>query len=113
MAKKGKKTNRTKEQDDLVKVDIFYIPQAQAEMYQVLREAIATDTEEILKEKYHSIGRVQDEEEGEAIVAYDSDEKEVARLYLNPTTISQGQSARDKGQLEKFLETHLIMNQSN
>lgn len=108
MAKKRKKNQRANEQEDLVKVDIFYIPKAQAEMYQVLREAIAEDTEAILRESYPKVDRVLDPDEGEAIVAYDQEDKEVGRLYLNPSNISQGQSARDKGQLEKFLETHLI-----
>ncbi|XJS10123.1 hypothetical protein ACF3NG_08250 [Aerococcaceae bacterium WGS1372] len=108
MAKKRRKNHRNNEQEDLVKVDIFYIPKAQAEMYQVLRDAIAEDVESILKEIYPKVERVQDPDEGEAVVAYDDYDLEVGRLYLNPANISDGQVARDKGQLDKFLETHIL-----
>ena len=107
MAKKRSRDGKNKEQEDLVKVDVFYIPQAQAEMYQALREAIAVDTEEILAAKYDHVERVFDEDEGEAIAAFNKDNVEQGRLYLNPTNISQGQTARDKGQLDKFLQTQL------
>lgn len=107
MAKKRRVDGRNKGQEELVKVDIFYIPQAQAEMYQVLRDAIAADTEEILTQQYDHVDRVFDEDEGEAVAAFDKENVEQVRLYLNPTNISQGQTARDKGQLDKFLETHL------
>lgn len=46
-------------------------------------------------------------EEGEAVVAYDAEGVEQARLYLNPSNISQAQKARDKDQLAKFLENQL------
>ena len=108
MAKKRNQKGKRTEQESLVKVVIFYIPEAQAEMYQVLRDAIAQDVEELLDSKYHHVERVFDEDEGEAIAALNEDNIEQVRLYLNPTNISQGQNARDKGQLEKFLETHLI-----
>lgn len=108
MAKKRRQKGKKTEQEDLVKVDIFYIPEAQAEMYQVLRDAIAMDVEEILESTYHHVDRVFDEDEGEAVAAFDENNNQQARLYLNPTNISQGQTARDKGQLDKFLDTHLI-----
>lgn len=108
MAKKRRQKNTKKEQEDLVKVDIFYIPQAQVEMYTVLRDAIATDVSEILEKTYAKVAHVFDEDEGEAVAAFDENDQEQVRLYLNPTNISQGQVARDKGQLDKFLETHLI-----
>ena len=109
MAKKRKQNRRSNEQEDLVKVDIFYIPKAHAEMYRVLREAIAQDIEAILKESYSKVDRVQNPDEGEAVAAYDANGQEVGRLYLNPVNISEGQLARDKGQIEKFLDTHFLV----
>ena len=108
MAKKNQaaRTNRQSKKEEFVQVDIFQIPVAQAEMYRVLREAIAEETIEIWQAQYAKVERVSDEpEEGEAIVAYNEANEEQVRLYLNPSSLSTAQKARDKDQLDKFLTT--------
>lgn len=109
MAKKP--TNRTSKhqrrdkEEEFVQIDIFKVPAPQAEMYSVLREAVAEETLEIWRTEFAKAERVSDNpEEGEAIVAYNVDGVEQERLYLNPSNISQAQKARDKDQLAKFLE---------
>ena len=110
MAKKP--TNRTSKhqrrdkEEEFVQIDIFKVPAQQAEMYTVLREAVAEETLAIWSDQYGSAKRVSDnEDEGEAVVAYDEAGVEQVRLYLNPSNISQAQKARDKDQLAKFLES--------
>ena len=99
------KHQRRDKEEEFVKVDIFLVPAQQAEMYSVLREAVAAETLEIWSSLYASAERVSDnEDEGEAVVAYDEAGAEQARLYLNPSNISQAQKARDKDQLAKYLE---------
>ena len=112
MAKKP--TNRTskhqrrEKEEEFVQIDIFKVPAQQAEMYNVLREAVAEESLEIWGAEFAKSERVSDNpEEGEAVVAYDAEGVEQARLYLNPSNISQAQKARDKDQLAKFLENQL------
>ena len=112
MAKKP--TNRTskhqrrEKEEEFVHIDIFKVPAQQAEMYNVLREAVAEESLEIWGAEFAKAERVSDNpEEGEAVVAYDAEGVEQARLYLNPSNISQAQKARDKDQLAKFLENQL------
>lgn len=101
--KNSKQKRGQDRQEDLVQVDAYLIPANQAEMYQTLREAVAQDALDYWREKYPSVDRLPDLEEGEAIVVYDEDQSVLFRFYLNPQNISQAQKARDKDQLAKFL----------
>ena len=92
-SKRKQKAHKEQAQDDLVQVDAFMIPAPFAAMYQVLREAVAEDLLALLSQ-----------EEGEAVVAYDAANVEQLRIYLNPSNISQAQKARDKHQLDKFVD---------
>lgn len=108
MAKRtqASRSNRQSKKEEFVQVDIFQIPVAQAEMYRVLREAIAEETMEIWRTQFPKVARVSDvPEEGEAIVAYNEAGQEQVRLYLNPSSLSIAQKARDKDQLDKYLAT--------
>lgn len=108
MAKSRRNRSKQKENDNLVQVDIYYLPRDQAEMYTVLREAVASEVMEWLEAKYSRVDRLKDPEEGEAIVAYDDADQEQARYYLSPNNISHAQVARDKDQLEQYLEKLII-----
>lgn len=115
MKQKKKKSGHSKqalpvqEVHDLVQVDAFMIPAPFADMYRVLREAVAEDLEQGLLSHYPLVKRVQDNEvEGEAVVAYDAQEVEQVRIYLNPTNVSQAQKSRDKQQMDKFIEQFLV-----
>lgn len=108
MAKRNasNRSNRQLEKQEFVQVDIFKIPAPQAEMYRVLREAIAEETQAIWLKQFAKVERVSDiPEEGEAIVAYNEAGEEQVRMYLNPSTLSAAQKARDKEQLDKYLAT--------
>ncbi|MGX7106443.1 hypothetical protein ACWOBE_01460 [Hutsoniella sourekii] len=105
MARKNNKRNKLKaKQEDLVAVDIYYLPRAQAEMYRVLREAVASEVGDWLQKRSSRVERLADEEFGEALVAYDNQDQELYRYYLNPSNISQAQKARDKEALDVYLE---------
>lgn len=103
---KGKRGDQgRKEVEDFVQIDAYMIPAAQAEMYRVLREAVAEDLLMYLEGSYAKVLRVSDDEaEGEAILALDEAGQEMMRIYLNPTNISLAQKARDKGHIDKFVE---------
>ena len=104
-SKRKQKAHKEQAQDDLVQVDAFMIPAPFAAMYQVLREAVADDLLALLSQEFARVARVSDnEEEGEAVVAYDAADVEQLRIYLNPSNISQAQTARDKHQLDKFVD---------
>ena len=104
-SKRKQKAHKEQTQDDLVQVDAFMIPAPFAAMYQVLREAVAEDLLALLSQEFARVARVSDnEEEGEAVVAYDAADVEQLRIYLNPSNISQAQKARDKHQLDKFVD---------
>lgn len=105
----SKKVNKQKNNDavDFVKVDAYMIPAPQAEMYRVLREAVAEDLIEELSKQFPDVKRISDEDEGEAIAAFSEASEEVLRIYLNPTNISAAQKARDKDQMDKFIDNHL------
>lgn len=110
MAKRNSssRSNRQRDKEEFVQVDIFKIPAPQADMYRVLREAIAEETQAIWLEQFAKVERVSDvPEEGEAIVALNEAGEEQVRMYLNPSTLSAAQKARDKDQLEKYLATLL------
>ena len=93
---------------DLECIDIFYIPKPMAEMYRVLREAVAEDLLVFLEAKDYTAKRVNDNtDEGEAIIALDSNDQEVFRFFLNPTNISASQEARDKEEFELFIENQM------
>lgn len=95
-------------QDEFVQVDAYLIPKGQADMYRVLREAVAQDLIDFLTPQYDKVSRVNDNpEEGEAIVAYQGDGQEAVRIYLSPQNISQAQKARDKDHIDKFVENFL------
>lgn len=103
---RGKHKNQ--DQDEFVQVDAYLIPKGQADMYRVLREAVAQDLIDFLTPQYDKVSRVNDNpEEGEAIVAYQGDGQEAVRIYLSPQNISQAQKARDKDHIDKFVENFL------
>ncbi|MCR8968395.1 hypothetical protein [Facklamia sp. 7083-14-GEN3] len=104
MAKKIKKKNVKNRMDEMVQIDAFLIPAHQAEMYKVLREAVAEEAINYWQAKYPYVSRMNDNpDEGEAIQIKNAEDQEVFRFYLNPSNISQAQKARDKDQLDKFL----------
>lgn len=105
---KSRKRRSNKENDNLVQVDIYYLPSEQAEMYKVLREAVASEVSQWLEGKFAKVDRLADPEEGESLVAYNEEGQEIARYYLSPSNISQAQVARDKDQLSKHLEKLLL-----
>lgn len=112
MARKQTKPTKSKQapEDELVQVDVYMIPAPFAEMYRVLREAVAHDAMLYLKETYDEVIRISDnEEEGEAIVAKDDHGNECVRFYLNPSNVSEAQKARDKNQFDKMMETFVSM----
>ena len=97
-SKRKQKAHKEQAQDDLVQVDAFMIPAPFAAMYQ-------EDLLALLSQEFTRVARVSDnEEEGEAVVAYDAADVEQLRIYLNPSNISQAQKARDKHQLDKFVD---------
>lgn len=103
MAKKSKKTMDLT--DDLELIDVFYIPKPFAEMYRVLREAVAQEVIDILQGHYPKVERVQDSDiEGESIVAYSEIGQETFRYYLNPTNMSAAQAARDSEQMTTYVK---------
>lgn len=107
MARQNNKKKKKEDTLDFVQVDAYMIPAPQAEMYRVLREAVAQDVILELESKFNRVDRISDEEEGEAIVAFDGDEHETIRIYLNPTNVSQAQKARDRDQIDKFVENFM------
>ena len=107
-AKKASKgSKRSAATDDLVKVDIYYIPAQQAGMYQVLRTAVKEELQALLEGRFDYVTLIQDEEAGEGLVAYDAAGEEQFRYYLAPGNISQAQRARDNNHLERYLEALL------
>lgn len=106
MSKRKSRRQRRGRGDDLVQVDIFYLPKQVVEMYRVLREAVAKEMTHLLKERYPTIERISDNpKEGEALVGYDNQGKEQFRYYLNPTNISEAQRAREKETLNIYVES--------
>lgn len=106
MAKSKQQKIKKHEETNFVKIDAYMIPAPQAEMYRVLREAVAQDVIDELSKQYTCVERIQDAEEGEAIVAFLND-IEYVRIYLNPSNISLAQKARDKDQMDKFIENFI------
>ncbi|MBG9980496.1 hypothetical protein HZY91_05200 [Facklamia sp. DSM 111018] len=105
MARKSpKKQAKRQKEEAMVQVDAFLIPAPQVEMYQTLREAVASEAIEYWQAKYPIVNRITDDpEEGEAIQVKDQTGQELFRFYLNPFNMSQAQKARDRDQLDKFL----------
>lgn len=102
---KKRKKSQEVVMDDLEKIDVFYIPKPFAEMYRVLREAVAEEVIEIAQQHYADVQRVQDSDiEGESIVAYDGQGQETFRYYLNPSNISHAQAARDSEKMTDYVE---------
>ena len=107
---KRKQTNKkqTTMETDLECIDIFYIPKPLAEMYRVLREAVAEDLMALWSKDFAQVLRVKDnEEEGEAVIALDDQGQECFRYYLNPHNISNAQEARDKEQFETYIDYYM------
>ncbi|UUX34962.1 hypothetical protein [Fundicoccus culcitae] len=110
MAKK--QTNSRREKEEFVKIDAYMIPAQQAEMYRVLREAVAEEVFAYLEGHYVKVQRLtEDEDEGEMIIALDENNQRQVTYILNPANISQAQKARDKDQMEKYME-NFIANQN-
>ncbi|MGX7348848.1 hypothetical protein [Dolosicoccus paucivorans] len=106
MSKRKARRQKRGQGDDLVQVDIFYLPKQVAEMYRVLREAVAEEMTHLLKEHYPTVKRISDNpQEGEALVGYDDQDQEQFRYYLNPTNISNAQRAREKETLNIYIES--------
>ncbi|MDO4774335.1 MAG: hypothetical protein Q4A10_00885 [Aerococcaceae bacterium] len=103
MARKQANRQQKQQGEALVQVDIYMIPAPLAEMYRVLREAVATDLIAELERLYPIVKRVPDDIEGESVVAYDIANLEQWRYYLSPTNLSNAQKARDKEQFDKYL----------
>lgn len=103
-SKRNKKNKQNNEQYE--RVDIYLIPKEQVEMYRVLRETLAEEVIEWMEQHFDNVHRSHDEEQGE-YVAGTSDRGE-RRYYLNPTNVSKGQHARDKEQLELYLEREML-----
>ena len=80
MVSKKVKKQKNKDAEDFVKVDAYMIPAPQAEMYRVLREAVAEDLIEELSKQYPEVKRMTDEDEGEAIVAFTETSQEALRI---------------------------------
>lgn len=102
MARKQSKQSH-KADDGFVQVDVYMLPAPVAEMYRVLREAVATEMMEVLQHHYPMVTREPDAIEGESIVAYDTALQEQWRYYLSPTNLSYAQKARDKEHFDKYL----------
>lgn len=99
MARRKKKS--PKDSQDLVQVDIYYIPTPIAEMYKVLRNAVKDDTLAFLEEMHaKGIEIIQDPTYGESIRA------EIPAFFyaLSPTNISNAQEARDREEFETYLQ---------
>ncbi|MGF3076021.1 hypothetical protein [Facklamia sp. P12955] len=104
MVKRTQKKNIKNRMDEMAQIDAFLIPAHQAEMYKVLRQAVAEEAIEYWRAKYPQVSRIKDNpDEGEAIQIKNAEDQEVFRFYLNPSNISKAQKARDKDQLDKFL----------
>ncbi|WP_124059636.1 hypothetical protein [Vaginisenegalia massiliensis] len=104
MAKRHNSTNKKDNSKDFVQVDAYLIPAAQAEMYRILREAVADEMVSLLQARYPQVQReILNPDEGEAIVAYDSHGQVRVCFHLNPGNISEAQKARDKDQLDKLV----------
>lgn len=103
MARKHK--HSAKNEQEFVQIDAYMIPAPQAEMYRVLREAVAEDLLAVLSARFPQVVRQMiNDEEGEAIIAIDESGERRLCIFLNPTNISQAQKARDKDQIERFVE---------
>ncbi|MGO4936369.1 hypothetical protein ACTQ54_01795 [Fundicoccus sp. Sow4_H7] len=106
MARKVNGKNR--EEDEFVKIDAYLIPTQQAEMYRVLREAVAEEVFSYLEQHYAKVQRLtEDADEGEVIIAMDDNNQRQVTYTLSPSNISQAQKARDKDQIEKYMDTFI------
>ncbi|MBS4461606.1 hypothetical protein JXA27_03340 [Aerococcaceae bacterium zg-B36] len=105
--KREKQSQKKQSKEAFVQIDAYMIPEPQAEMYRILREAVAEDITEFLSTRYPVVERIRHEEEGEAIVALTDSQEEVVRIYLNPQNISLAQKARDRDQIDKFIESFI------
>ena len=104
MAKQAAKRKQgSKKAEAMVQVDAYLIPEAQAAMYQTLRQAVADEAQAFWQERYHRVEWVQDPDEGQGLAVYNEAEERLFCFYLNPQNISQSQIARDKDQLAKYL----------
>lgn len=107
MAKKSRA--KTNEKDGLVKIDIYYLPREQAEMYQVLREVVKEETIEWMKERTVKVVIEHHPEFGEGIMGYDALDQKQFEYFLMPQNISDAQKARDKDQLATYLEQYFSL----
>ncbi|MBD3950018.1 hypothetical protein I4Q36_02160 [Tuanshanicoccus lijuaniae] len=103
--KREKQTHKKQAKEAFVQIDAYMIPEPQAEMYRILREAVAEDVTDYLSKHYPVVERIRHEEEGEAIIALTEEEEEAVRIYLNPQNISLAQKARDHDRIDKFIES--------
>ncbi len=106
MARKRSKKNIKGKQDDLVKIDVYYLPKEQAEMYRVLRDVVKDEVLEWANGQFASVEIKSDATEGEGIFAYDEHNNQTFEYFLNPSNISQAQKARDKDQLNTYLSQY-------
>ncbi|MBG9982921.1 hypothetical protein HZY86_07465 [Aerococcaceae bacterium DSM 111020] len=106
MARRKAKKNNRREKEDLVKIDVYYLPKEQAEMYRVLRDVVKQEVIEWAEEQFETVEVKNDAIEGEGIFAYNKGTNEIFEYYLNPSNISQAQKARDKDQLNTYLSQY-------
>ena len=105
MAKKKGRSSRADQSEEMERIDIFYIPKSMADMYRVLRQSVLEEVEAWARAHFDRVARIQDKDQGETIVAETEAEPNFS-YPLNPNNISQAQKARDKGQLETYLESY-------
>lgn len=106
--KRNTKQNKQANLEDFEQIDAYYIPKEQAELYRALREAIAEEMKEELAKHYPDVRRQTDDpEQGEAVVAYDDAGEVAVRYFLKPTNLSEAQKARDKQQMDTYVEQML------
>lgn len=105
MAKKQVKQKHKGQVEEFEQVDVYLIPKSHAEMYKVLRNAVAEDIIDYFESHQYQVQMISDQELGEGIQGKSPiDDKEVI-IYLSPNNVSLAQKARDKDQIDKFIES--------
>lgn len=90
--------------DDMVLVDAYYVPVDTVESYKRDRDFFAMKAQDVFSQFCSHVERKwANTEEGEAIVGYDSENRVVALVYLNPKGIEQMLYAYNNHELESYL----------
>lgn len=91
-------------QKDMVQVDAYWVPKAEAPQYKEEREWAFSEISAIFNEFCQEVKREwAGSEDGEAVTGYNKEKELVAVMHLDPYTIAGMKQAQKENQLTEYV----------